>query len=95
MMEPDSQGIPIEVYCFSTRTGWMDYERIQGDIFDHLLSILPELGLRLYQAPSGADLSGLRDHSPQGAHAALAAAAADPGARDPVGAHTDRADRVA
>ncbi|MNR20904.1 Miniconductance mechanosensitive channel YbdG [compost metagenome] len=50
MMEPDSQGIPIEVYCFTTLTGWTDYERIQGDIFDHLLAILPELGLRLYQA---------------------------------------------
>ena len=95
MMEPDSQGIPIEVYCFSTRTGWTDYERIQGDIFDHLLAILPELGLRLYQAPSGADLSGLREHSQYGAHAALAAAATDPGARDPVVAHTDRADRIA
>ncbi|MNL15616.1 Miniconductance mechanosensitive channel YbdG [compost metagenome] len=78
MMEPDSQGIPIEVYCFTTLTGWTDYERIQGDIFDHLLAILPELGLRLYQAPSGADLSGLRANPVLGAqHAALAVAAAD------------------
>lgn len=60
MMEPDSQGIPVEVYCFTTLTAWMEYERIQGDVFDHLLAILPEMGLRLYQAPSGADLSGVR-----------------------------------
>jgi miniconductance mechanosensitive channel len=33
---------------------------VQGDVFDHLLAILPEMGLRLYQAPSGADMSGLR-----------------------------------
>jgi miniconductance mechanosensitive channel len=36
------------------------YEGIQADIFDHLLSILPEFGLRVYQRPSGADFSGLR-----------------------------------
>lgn len=59
MMEPESQGIPIEVYCFTATTAWTQYERIQGDVFDHLLSILPEMGLRLYQAPSGADMTGL------------------------------------
>lgn len=58
MMEPQAEGIPIEVYCFSALTAWVEYERIQGDIFDHLLAILPELGLRLYQQPSGSDLSG-------------------------------------
>src|SRR5690606_16937391 len=57
MMEPDAQGIPIEVYCFANNTAWVEYERIQGDIFDHLLAILPELSLRLYQAPSGADFA--------------------------------------
>ena len=55
MMEPQSDGIPVEVYCFTAVTAWLEYERIQGDIFDHLLAILPELGLRLYQAPSGSD----------------------------------------
>ncbi|RYF59540.1 MAG: mechanosensitive ion channel [Comamonadaceae bacterium] len=62
MMEPQSDGIPVEVYCFTAVTAWLEYERIQGDIFDHLLAILPELGLRLYQAPSGSDfisMSGL------------------------------------
>ena len=59
MMEPQSEGIPIEVYCFTAVTAWTQYERIQGDVFDHLLWILPEMGLRLYQAPSGADMSGL------------------------------------
>jgi len=57
MMEPDAQGIPIEIYAFTNTTAWVDYERIQGDIFDHLLAILPEMGLRLYQAPSGADVA--------------------------------------
>ncbi|ANY15936.1 mechanosensitive ion channel family protein [Bordetella pseudohinzii] len=59
MMEPQAEGIPIEIYCFTAITAWVEYERIQGDIFDHLLAILPELGLRLYQQPSGSDLSAL------------------------------------
>lgn len=56
MMEPTAEGIPVEVYCFSNDTAWVNYERIQGDIFDHLIAILPEMSLRLYQAPSGQDL---------------------------------------
>ena len=60
MMEPQSEGIPIEVYCFTNKTAWAEYERIQGDIFDHLLAVLPEFWLRLYQAPAGSDLSRLR-----------------------------------
>jgi miniconductance mechanosensitive channel len=57
MLEPQANGIPVEVYCFTASTAWVEYERIQGDIFDHLLAVLPELGLRTYQAPSGADFS--------------------------------------
>src|SRR5690554_721503 len=60
MMEPQSEGIPIEIYCFTNNTAWVEYERIQGDIFDHLLAILPEFWLRLYQAPAGSDLARLR-----------------------------------
>ncbi|WP_250535386.1 mechanosensitive ion channel domain-containing protein [Caballeronia sp. AZ10_KS36] len=59
MMEPESEGIPVEVYCFTATTAWTQYERIQGDVFDHLLAILPEMGLRLYQAPSGTDFAGV------------------------------------
>ncbi|MGE8547888.1 MAG: mechanosensitive ion channel family protein [Alcaligenes sp.] len=57
MMEPTADGIPVEVYCFTNKTAWVDHERIQGDIFDHFLSILPEMGLRLFQSPTGRDLS--------------------------------------
>ncbi len=60
MMEPESQGIPIEVYCFANKTAWTEYERIQGNIFDHLVAILPEMSLRLYQAPAGSDFANMR-----------------------------------
>ena len=39
---------------------WNAYEGIQSDIFDHLLAILPEFGLRVFQHPSGADMRELR-----------------------------------
>lgn len=62
MMEPTAEGIPVEVYCFSNDTAWVNYERIQGDIFDHLIAILPEMSLRLFQSPSGRDLTQGIEH---------------------------------
>jgi len=50
------QGLPIEVYVFSNDVAWVSYEGIQSDIFDHILAIVPEFGLRLYQSPSGSDV---------------------------------------
>lgn len=59
-LAPTPQGLPIEIYCFTNTTAWSAYEDIQSDIFDHLLAILPEFGLRSFQEPSGLDLrSGL------------------------------------
>lgn len=54
-LPPGPEGLPIEVYCFTATTNWAEYERIQADIFDHLLAILPEFDLRIFQEPSGAD----------------------------------------
>jgi len=53
------QGVPIELYIFVADVRWEVYERVQGDIFDHLLAIAPEFGLRLFQEPSGSDLRQL------------------------------------
>ena len=55
-LAPNEKGLPIELYCFTNDTAWVKFEDIQGDLFDHLLSILPEFGLSPYQTPSGADL---------------------------------------
>ncbi|HVR50595.1 MAG TPA: mechanosensitive ion channel domain-containing protein [Pseudorhodoferax sp.] len=52
-------GLPLELYCFTATTAWVDYEGIQADIFDHLYAILPSFGLRVFQAPGGADLARL------------------------------------
>lgn len=53
---PTASGLPLQVYCFTNDTRWAVYESIQSDIFDHLLAILPEFGLKVFQSPSGADL---------------------------------------
>ena len=55
-LDPTPQGLPIEIYVFSNDTAWVNFEDIQGDIFDHFFSVLPEFGLSTYQVPSGADL---------------------------------------
>lgn len=58
-MQPTSEGLPLEVYAFTNTTVWKDYEAIQSDIFDHLFAIIPEFGLKIYQAPSGSDMQQL------------------------------------
>ncbi len=57
-LQPTDHGLPIEVYVFSNDVDWVAYEGIQSDIFDHLLAIVPEFGLRVFQLPSGRDLAG-------------------------------------
>ncbi|MCB1561808.1 MAG: mechanosensitive ion channel family protein [Xanthomonadales bacterium] len=57
-LAPTTTGLPLEIYCFTSTTDWNAYEGIQGDIFDHLIAILPEFDLRLFQAPAGNDLHG-------------------------------------
>ena len=58
-LAPTPDGLPLQVYAFTNTTAWVDYEGIQSDLFDHLFSILPEFGLRVYQHPSGVDLRAL------------------------------------
>ena len=54
-LSPESDGLPIEIYVFSSDTNWVSYEAIQSDIFDHLLAILSEFDLRVFQNPTGND----------------------------------------
>ena len=76
-LAPTPQGLPLEIYAFTNDTNWTNYEGIQGDIFDHLLSIAPEFGIEVFQTPSGEDMraigEGLRRAGGQ-----------KPGARGPV-----------
>ena len=58
-LKPTEYGLPIEIYVFSKDKVWANYEAIQADIFDHILAVVPEFDLRVYQNPSGSDLRGL------------------------------------
>jgi miniconductance mechanosensitive channel len=60
-LNPTPTGIPIEIYCFTNTTNWNAYEAIQADIFDHLLAIAPEFGLRVFQSPTGSDVTHLAE----------------------------------
>jgi|SRR5690554_4428107 len=60
-MAPTPDGLPLQVYAFTATTAWVEYEGIQSDIFDHLYSIIPEFGLRVYQHPSGVDVRELKN----------------------------------
>jgi miniconductance mechanosensitive channel len=53
---PTPQGLPLEIYVFTTTTVWGEYEGIQSDIFDHLLAAVPRFGLKVFQEPTGAEL---------------------------------------
>lgn len=58
-LPPTSKGLPMEIYVFSSDKVWANYEDIQADIFDHILAVLPEFGLRVFQEPSGLDFQAL------------------------------------
>lgn len=65
-LEPGPLGLPLQVYCFTNTTEWPRYEAIQADIFDHIMAIIPEFDLRVFQEPSGMDVR----EAPQGIGAA-------------------------
>lgn len=66
-LAPSPEGLPIEVYAFTNTTVWEEYEDIQAEIFDHIMAVTPDFGLRLFQQPSGADFTRfLESRMPQG-----------------------------
>lgn len=55
-LQPGATGLPLELYCFTSDTAWATYENVQSDVFDHLLAVLPQFDLRVFQSVSGHDL---------------------------------------
>lgn len=58
-LAPDTNGLPIEIYCFTNTVAWLEYEAIQADIFDHIFAVVEEFGLRIHQTPTGNDIRAL------------------------------------
>ena len=61
-LEPTAQGLPVQIYVFANDTRWAFYEAIQADIFDHVLAILPQFDLSVYQSPDGSDIRSIQTH---------------------------------
>jgi miniconductance mechanosensitive channel len=59
-LQPNEKGLPIEIYVFSKNQEWVGFEAIQSDIFDHLLAIMPEFELKVFQNPTGDDFRKLQ-----------------------------------
>ncbi len=55
-LAPTTDGLPLEIYCFTATTAWDEYEGIQADIFDHIFAIIEQFHLRLHQSPTGYDM---------------------------------------
>lgn len=54
-LQPGPTGVPLEIYCFSAKQSWVEYERVQSDLFDHLFAILPLFNLKVFQYPGKID----------------------------------------
>ena len=62
-LQPSEKGLPIEIYVFSKEQDWAKYEDLQSDIFDHVLAVVPEFDLRVFQNPTGDDFGKLMGYT--------------------------------
>jgi miniconductance mechanosensitive channel len=58
-LSPGPEGLQIEIYVFANTTAWVEYEEIQSDIFDHIMAVVPEFELKVFQNPTGNDFKRL------------------------------------
>jgi miniconductance mechanosensitive channel len=65
-LAPSQYGLPIEIYCFTNDIHWAVYESVQSDIFDHILAIVPQFDLQIFQSPSGKDIIGITEERTEG-----------------------------
>ena len=58
-LSPSENGVPMEIYCFSKIKGWVDFENIQSDIFDHVFASVKDFNLEIFENPSDKSFSRL------------------------------------
>ncbi len=59
-MAPTEKGVPLQIYAFCDDTAWVNYEAVQSDLFDHILAVIDQFDLSVFQNPSGADFRALQ-----------------------------------
>ena len=62
-LQPTDRGLPLEIYVFLKEQRWVEYEGLQADIFDHIIAVVQEFDLKVFQYPTGSDVSGLVDRA--------------------------------
>ena len=62
-LPPNELGLPLEIYCFSAQKEWVKYEKVQADIFDHVMAMLDLFDLRAYQRDGHLSLLAYREDS--------------------------------
>lgn len=62
-LQPTQSGLPLQIYFFTKTTEWKEYERIQGEVMDHVYATAREFGLRIFQTPAGTDILSLGNNS--------------------------------
>lgn len=62
-LQPTDKGIPLELYFFSAIKDWVPYEGVQADVFDHVLAVIPEFDLHVFQNPTGDDFRALNKNN--------------------------------
>lgn len=55
-LDPTPQGLPIQIYAFTNTTAWSEYERIMGEVFNHLISSVNIFGLTIFEGLAGSDM---------------------------------------
>ncbi|MCF6171049.1 MAG: mechanosensitive ion channel family protein [Bacteroidales bacterium] len=58
-LQPSEKGLPVQIYVFAKTIEWAEYEDVQADIFDHILAVIPQFGLKVYQFPKSGDFAGM------------------------------------
>jgi miniconductance mechanosensitive channel len=59
LLEPTANGLPLQIYVFTSIIDIVEYELAVAGIFEHLIAVIPEFGLKLFQNPSGGDMRKL------------------------------------
>ena len=55
-LQSSDTGVPLQVYAFTATAVWVEYERLQASLFEHIMAIAPVFDIRIFQRPSGGDL---------------------------------------
>ena len=60
-LQPTPHGMPLELYFFSADKQWVAYETLQADVFDYVMALVPNFGLKVFQSPMGEDVRGIKE----------------------------------